>query len=131
MKTQKKTVTVTIIEKSIRENREAGDDPFAELTVERFRTFKGIKDSREHVGAAHDLYVRQLLHAGRIEGVKVQYKGYQKWLIDPESIDYYHAHKGNAQRLTSVPLTGEPERRIADSRRFRGYRYRVYPGVKL
>lgn len=98
METEKR-VTVTIIEKSIREDRTADDDPFAELTIERFKTFKGIKDSREHVGAAHDLYVRQLLHAGRIEGVKVQYKGYSKWLIDPVSIDYYHEHKATRSGL--------------------------------
>ena len=99
MTTKEKKVTVTIIEKSIREDRDAGEDPFAELTVERFKTFKGIKDSREHVGAAHDLYVRQLLHAGRIEGVKVKFKGYTKWLIDPVSIDYYHAHKATRSGL--------------------------------
>jgi len=97
--TTEKKVTVTIIEKSIRQDREAGDDPFAELTVERFKTFKGIKDSRTHVKASHDLYVRQLLHAGRIEGVKVQFKGYSKWLIDPVSIDYYHAHKATRSGL--------------------------------
>jgi len=117
MKTQEKKVTVTVIEKSIRENREAGDDPFEDLTVARFKTFKGIKDSREHVGAAHDLYVRQLLHAGRIEGVKVQYKGYQKWLIDPESIDYYHAHKATRSGLRRYLLRAnrKDESRIRDA----------------
>ena len=99
MPSKEKKVTVTIIEKSIREDRDADEDPFAELTVARFKTFKGIKDSREHVGAAHDLYVRQLLHAGRIEGIKVKFKGYTKWLIDPVSIDYYHAHKATRSGL--------------------------------
>lgn len=85
--------SVVIVGFAIRKDREVGENPFEELTAARLKTFKGIRDSRTHVGAAHDLYVRQLLHAGRIEGVKVQYKGYQKWLIDPASIDYYHSHK--------------------------------------
>jgi len=99
MTTKETKVKVTIIEKSIRDDREAGDDPFADLTAERFATFKGIKDSRIHVRASHDLYVRQLLHAGRIEGVKVKFKGYSKWLIDPVSIDYYHEHKATRSGL--------------------------------
>ncbi len=85
--------TVSIVGYAIRKDRDPGENPFEDLTAARLKTFKGIKDSRVHVGASHDLYVRQLLHAGRIEGVKVQFKGYTKWLIDPESIDYYHSHK--------------------------------------
>jgi len=90
---------ITIVEIALRRDRDADDNPFEEITIERLKTFKGIKDSREHVGAAHALYVRQLLHAGRIEGIKLQYKGYQKWLIDPESIDYYHSHKATRSGL--------------------------------
>jgi len=96
--TKKNTTKVRIIEKSIRDDRD-GDDPFADLTAERFATFAGIKDSRPLLGVAHDLYVRQLLHAGRIEGVKVQLKGYTKWFIDPVSIEYYTANKARRSGL--------------------------------
>ncbi len=99
MATPNKTTTVKIIEKSIRSDRVSDDDPFADLTAERFATFAGIKDSRPLLGVAHDLYVRQLLHAGRIEGVKVQLKGYTKWFIDPSSIAYYTANKARRSGL--------------------------------
>lgn len=98
-KTTKATTKVKIVEIGLRRDRPIDENPFEDITIERLKTFKGIKDSQAHVGAAHALYVRQLLHAGRIEGVKVQYKGYQKWLIDPESIDYYHAHKATRSGL--------------------------------
>ena len=94
-----KVVGLEIIEKSIRADRPAGDDPFENLTEERFRTFKGIKATRPIMGVAHDLYVRQLLHAGRIEGVKAKCKGYTKWFIDPVSVEYYQSHKATRTGL--------------------------------
>ena len=104
---------LVIVEVALRRDRNVDENPFKDITIERLKTFKGIKDSQSHVGAAHALYVRQLLHAGRIEGVRVQYKGYTKWLIDPESIDYYHAHKATRSGLRRYLLRAKASNETA------------------
>lgn len=54
-------------------------------------------------------YVRLLLLSGRIEGVKVQMKGFAKWYVDLESIDYYNETKGQRRSIRRYILRIPPE----------------------
>ncbi len=53
------------------------------------KDFVSINDARDVLGVGYVVYVRRLLLEGKLEGVKVQYKGYAKWHISRASIAWY------------------------------------------
>ncbi len=54
--------------------------------------FVSINDAKDVLGVGYVVYVRRLLLEGRLEGVKIQYKGYAKWWISRASIAWYREH---------------------------------------
>lgn len=120
MKTKEKTAkkeTIKIVDISIRKDRPAGENPFENITATELATFVGIKDAPVLLGIAYTIYARRLLKEGRIEGVKVQYKHYQKWLISPESITYYNSHKATrtGMRRFLLRTSAENEDAVRDA----------------
>lgn len=75
---------------------------FIGLTVADIRSkFVSIKGAHLTLGYGYEEYTRALLLQGKIEGVKIQLKGYRKWFISKESIGYYLEHsarKGKPSR---------------------------------
>lgn len=74
--------------------------------------FVSIPDARQLLGTAYTTYVRKLLLEARIEGVKIQYKGYTKWYISKVSCSHYVRHIGRKRKPRRYTLrihtTDEP-----------------------
>ena len=69
----------------------------AESKTDGKSDWMGIKEVTPYAGFSHHIYTRQLLRAGKFDEptppVKKDFKGYSKWFIARESVDYYLAHR--------------------------------------
>lgn len=90
-----KKVTVKVVEVAIRKGREG--NPFAGIKPSDLKDatqFVSIKEAVSISGfASHPLYIRQLLKAGKLEGLKLKLHGHEKWYVSVASIEYYNANK--------------------------------------
>lgn len=92
-----------------------GDSPLMEMEEEditlRFvlEECASVKDTRKALNFGHIEYVRRLIGAGKIEGVKVDLGQYKKWYITQESIAYYAEHTLRAGKPKRYILRIFPE----------------------
>lgn len=87
----------TVIDIALRKDREPGENPFAGTTGKdlkdktKFMSIKEVAAAYDFV--THALYVSQLIKAGKLEGIKIQLPGKEKWFVSVPSVEYYNAHK--------------------------------------
>ena len=83
---RKMTHKVKVLEVSTREGSETSFDEFD------LSDFVSINEATQLLNFKHAQYTRRLLLEGKLEGVKLAHKGYAKWYITLDSIEFYNAH---------------------------------------
>lgn len=71
--------------------------------------FTDIRGCQKILGLAYSQYARKLLIAGRLEGIKLPLRGYNKWFITLESVQYYRTHTLRSLKLTRYDLRIFPD----------------------
>lgn len=88
----------------------AKEAEYSNLTWEMIdAAFYSLEEAQEVLGLARTNYVRQLVLQGRLEGVKVALKGYNKWFLDKESVYKYDETKGRRLAVRRYILRIDPE----------------------
>lgn len=78
---------VAILERAIRKGSKTTFESVTKAALEK--DYVGINEAVGLLGVGYAVYVRRLVLEGRLEGIKVMYKGYTKWHISRASIEWY------------------------------------------
>jgi len=71
--------------------------------------FESLENTTTRLKMARTNYVRQLVLVGRLEGVKVEMRGFNKWFVERSSIDYYLQHKKRQLSMRRYLLRINPD----------------------
>lgn len=74
------------------------DDEFCSLTI-----------ATEQLNMSQTSYVRKILLEGKLSGVKLQMKGFQKWFVHRDSIEYYNDHFSRHAKRQRYTLKIHPD----------------------
>lgn len=109
---------VKIVEMSVRqcskERMEKKEEQYRNLTWKEIDAeFISLDEAAEVLGYKRVNYVRQLTLGAKLEGVRVEMRGFSKWFIERVSIDWYRNNKARSASIRRFVLRISPDDELA------------------